>query len=389
MEPITLGGSFTMSRVLGTVPVEEDGSAYMRLPAMRSLYFVALDKDDLSVKRMQSFLTLQPGEKTGCVGCHERRALTAPTTAGMSALTHRPHRIEPIDDVPEVFDFPRDVQPILDKYCVGCHNSDHAEGGVNLCGDHTQRYSVGYLTLVERGLISDGRNRPFGNRAPRTIGSSASKLLEYLDDKHHAEKATDLERKKVRLWIESSATYPGTYAALGTGMYTARLPAQMLVKRCGDCHSVDPRKLFRLGKRFLNIETACNLSRPDRSPILLAPLAKSAGGQGRCGKDVFKTKKDPCYQAVLRAIEQAGKRLEKGKRFDMPGFMPDPSYVREMKRFGILPDDHKPDDPIDVYEVDQKYWESFWHEPVDPDGRPRGWRRFGPPMRFPGGGPRM
>ena len=53
-----------MARVLGTVPVEPDGSASMELPALRSLFFVALDENDMSVKRMQSFVTLQPDERT-------------------------------------------------------------------------------------------------------------------------------------------------------------------------------------------------------------------------------------------------------------------------------------------------------------------------------------
>lgn len=61
-EPLTVGGSFTLQRVLGTVPVEGDGSAYFDVPALRSLLFVALDKDEMSVKRMQSFVTVQPGE---------------------------------------------------------------------------------------------------------------------------------------------------------------------------------------------------------------------------------------------------------------------------------------------------------------------------------------
>ncbi|MCK5175342.1 MAG: hypothetical protein KAR47_18250, partial [Planctomycetes bacterium] len=76
MDPLTYGGSFTLERVLGTVPVEADGSANMELPALRSLFFVALDKDDMAVKRMQSFLTVQPGEVSSCIGCHEQRTRT-------------------------------------------------------------------------------------------------------------------------------------------------------------------------------------------------------------------------------------------------------------------------------------------------------------------------
>jgi len=78
MEPLSYGGTFTLERILGTVPVEPDGSAYFEVPALRSLFFVALDENDLSVRRMQSFVTVQPGETTSCVGCHESRAATPP-----------------------------------------------------------------------------------------------------------------------------------------------------------------------------------------------------------------------------------------------------------------------------------------------------------------------
>ena len=98
MEPISYGGTFTLERLVGTVPVEEDGSAYLELPALRSFFFVALDKNDLSVKRMQSFLTVQPGETTSCVGCHEQRTQAprprrhAARRAAPPAEPHRAHR---------------------------------------------------------------------------------------------------------------------------------------------------------------------------------------------------------------------------------------------------------------------------------------------------------
>ena len=66
-------GTFMLERVLGTVPVEEDGSAYFEVPAGRPVLFVALDANELSVKRMQSFTNVMPGETLGCVGCHEPR----------------------------------------------------------------------------------------------------------------------------------------------------------------------------------------------------------------------------------------------------------------------------------------------------------------------------
>ena len=143
MDPISFGGTFTLERVVGTVPVESDGSAYMELPALRSFFFVALDENDDSVKRMQSFLTVMPGETTSCVGCHEQRTNTPATrnTGNLQALERRPSKVTSIAGIPEVFDFPRDIQPILDKHCVECHAYDKRKGGVILTGDHGPMFS--------------------------------------------------------------------------------------------------------------------------------------------------------------------------------------------------------------------------------------------------------
>ncbi len=360
MEPITIGGSFTMARVLGTVPVEPDGSAYMELPALRSLFFVALDENDLSVKRMQSFVTLQPGERTSCVGCHEQRSRTVPSKSSLLALQRPPHELTPIADVPDVLDFPRDIQPILDRHCVGCHNPDRRDGEVDLTGDQTPKYSISYWTIVGRGLVADGRNQPYGNRAPRTIGSSASRLMQLIDGRHYDVQLSELERTTIRLWIETSATYPGTYAALGSGMYTVPLPYDMLVSRCGSCHAGNEREGRKSRKfDFGSLQSMCNLSRPEKSLLLRAPLAAEAGGLELCDTATFETTDNPGYQSILAAIQSAAEQLDTHKRFDMPGFRPNKHYLREMKRFGILPASFGPEDPIDVYETDQRYWKSF------------------------------
>jgi len=106
-----------------------------------------------------------------------------------------------------------------------------------------------------------------------------------------------------------------------------------------------------------------NLSTPEHSLVLRAPLARSAGGLELCDKVVFADTTDAMYQRLLRQFKYAQQVLHQMKRFDMPDFRPRPEYVREMKRFGILPADFGPHDPIDVYELDQKYWKSFWYQP--------------------------
>jgi len=386
-DPLSIGGTFTLARILGTVPVEADGSAYMELPALRSLFMVALDKDDLSIKRMQSFVTLQPGEKTSCIGCHEQRTQTPRFQPGVMALSREPSRVEPISDVPDVIDYPRDIQPILDQHCVGCHNPDRWEGQVDLTGDHTPVYSVSYWTMVKRGLIADGRNKPYSQQLPRAIGSSASRLMTLIDGTHHGALLSEVQRKTIRLWIETSTTYPGTYAALGSGVFPVELPLQTMQRRCGSCHSVQP--IERPHMHYVNFHThfgplnggipeylsnapwqhpivpqsRCNLTRPEKSILLRAPLARDAGGLGLCEGDVFKDTSDPDYQTIRDAITAAARELSTHKRFDMPDFRPNEHYIREMQRFGALPRNLAESDAIDAYATDRTYWNSFSYEP--------------------------
>jgi hypothetical protein len=397
--PLTIGGSFTLARVLGTVPVETDGSAHFEVPALRPVFFVALDEHDLSVKRMQSFIALQPGETMSCVGCHEQRVKSPHGQLALSSLDRRPSRIEPIGGVPDVLDFPRDVQPILDRHCVECHCPERYEGRVDLTGDHTPLFAQSYWTIIQRGLVADGRNESYGNRAPRTIGSSASRLMELVDGSHYDARLSEREQTIVRLWIETSATYSGTYAALGSGMEPVALPVEVFERRCGECHGSEPNTKPRIGtglyftfgksgpplplvheldelKRIRGTmgyfkfgrdrtpQSLCNLTRPDKSLLVRAPLSSEAGGLGMCEPAVFPNTGDADYQAIVAAIRSAAKRHAEQKRFDMPGFRPNDYYLRQMQRFGVLPDDLEPDDPIDAYAADQAYWQSFWYRPA-------------------------
>ena len=67
-------------RILGTVPVEADGSAYFAVPAEKFVYFQLLDADGMMIHSMRSGAFVQPGERTGCIGCHDHR-LAAPSLA--------------------------------------------------------------------------------------------------------------------------------------------------------------------------------------------------------------------------------------------------------------------------------------------------------------------
>ena len=405
MEPMSYGGTFTLERVLGTVPVEPDGSAYFEVPALRSIFFVALDENDMSVKRMQSFVTVQPGEVVGCAGCHESRTKTPPNNRPLMALNRPPSKVQPVEGVPDVLDFPRDIQPILDRHCVRCHSPEKRDGGVILAGDRGPLYSHSYYMLTVLGQFADGRNRPRSNYPPRALGTSASPLMKKIDGSHYDVKVSEVEKKTIIMWIETGAPYPGTYAALGTGMLggyaqnrldhsDTRWPSMRAAmaaqkRRCGSCHRGRlalpsspsdnmgmPPWAIRYGDPRLRFSRHIlyNLSRPDKSLLLLAPLAKEAGGYGICRtpkspkeateiKPVFASTADPDYQTILRAICDAKAYLDKIKRFDMPGFRPRKEWIREMQRYGILPKNLPDDAPIDPYQVERAYWRSFWWQP--------------------------
>ncbi len=408
MDPLSYGGTFTLERVVGTVPVEPDGSAYMELPANRALFFVALDANDNSVKRMQSFLTVMPGELTSCVGCHEQRTASPANAAALGrleALRRPPSRVEPIAGVPDVLDFPRDVQPILDRHCLKCHDADKGSGGAILTGDRGPMFSHSYYTLTWMRQFVDGRNEPISNRPPRSIGAAVSPLMRKIDGTHHKVKPSSREVSVIRYWIETGAAYPGTYAALGSGMIGGyqenrqvgtdrgwpeqKAHAAAVARRCGTCHKGAgrlPNSLCdELGGSFwkpnlkdrqfrFSRHRVFNLTRPEKSLILLAPLSRAAGGYAgpmageapksaaRC-PELFTDTNDPDYQALLSLCIAGKERLETIKRFDMPGFRPPLPYYREMKRYGVLPASFDPaTDPLDVYATDQAYWRSLWYK---------------------------
>jgi hypothetical protein len=110
--------------ILGTVPVEKDGSAHFRVPSGVSVFFQAIDRDGLAVQTMRSLTYVQPGQTLSCVGCHESRELS-PLAGGRPLAAKRdPSRITPGPEGSWPLRFDRLVQPVLDELCVSCHRAD-------------------------------------------------------------------------------------------------------------------------------------------------------------------------------------------------------------------------------------------------------------------------
>jgi formylglycine-generating enzyme required for sulfatase activity len=120
-DEVGYGGPWEVMRILGTVPLEEDSSAIFHVPANTPIAVQPLDAQGKAVQLMCSWFTAMPGEVLSCVGCHETPG-DAPATQRALAARRTPREITPWYGPPRGFDFAREVQPVLERFCVGCHD---------------------------------------------------------------------------------------------------------------------------------------------------------------------------------------------------------------------------------------------------------------------------
>ncbi len=139
------------SRVIGTVPVAHDGSAYFKVPASVPVFFQALDADGCEVRRMRTSVTLQPGEKRGCIGCHETRDVAPATVHAArvpSAVLAPPVTPEPPPwGDRHALEFETDIQPIFEAHCARCHSGAEPAGGHDFTARKVSGFMQSYRTL--------------------------------------------------------------------------------------------------------------------------------------------------------------------------------------------------------------------------------------------------
>ena len=206
-------------RIIGTVPVEKDGSAHFTVPALRELYFQALDKDGLAVQSMRSATWVQPGETLVCQGCHEpKHTAIAPPKTFATALKRKPSIPKPDVDGTNPFSYPRLVQPVLDKKCVACHEKGvNGKKGPPL--DHTivkdKRLKNTQVYRSYQSLIHNYAFLSYGDgyrTTPGKFGAKASKLYEILIKGHHGVKLTEEEMHRITVWLDSTSNFYGVYS---------------------------------------------------------------------------------------------------------------------------------------------------------------------------------
>jgi hypothetical protein len=281
---------------------------------------------------MRSFISFQPGEHRGCVGCHETREESpqfAPADFPI-ALQQEPKEPVPPPWGMRPVSFLRDIQPILDRHCVRCHSGIRPDGGMDFFGGLTKHpggiagygHNRAFETMMEHKLVSCSPvQADAAITEPLPFGSHRSRLIQAITKGTCPGRAKldEMEMRSLVTWIDANAPYHDGFVNkrpaeepydLAADDFLIEQIAQMHLARCRCCHQ-DPAQITRVDW--------IDLHEPERSLFLIAPLDKSAGGWERCGRVGYASKDDPNYQAILFLVERAVREAKARPRRDVAG----------------------------------------------------------------------
>ncbi len=230
---VGVNSGYAMRIVLGTVPVEEDGSAHFKLPPHKLLLFQALDKDYKAIKWMRNYVNVKPGETVSCIGCHEPYGMAPPNMKRMPmAINRAASEITPPPFGVSRMSFDRIVQPVLDKQCINCHDGTKGKkkafdlrGGKMVIAPKYYDYDEGPQHLVSSSFLNLLKHvtyimiGSYGNHDPRvlvpsaakSVGTPASKVIKVLEKGHHNVKLSINEWRALAAWIDLNAPYYGEF----------------------------------------------------------------------------------------------------------------------------------------------------------------------------------
>jgi formylglycine-generating enzyme required for sulfatase activity len=213
---IGIDGPWDVHRVLGTVPVESDGSASFKVPANTPVAVQPLDAEGKAVQLMRSWYTAMPGESFSCVGCHDSQN-SSPQTKPTLASMRKPSDIAPWYGPARGFSFKREVQPVLDKYCVGCHKEGaQPQNGQNVPdfaakrdnGDRT--FTQSYIAL-HPFVRRPGPESDYHLLKPMEYHADTSELVQMLKRGHHNVQLDAEAWDRLITWIDLNVPDHGTW----------------------------------------------------------------------------------------------------------------------------------------------------------------------------------
>jgi len=205
-------GPWDVHRILGTVDVESDGSASFHVPANTPIALQPLDEEGKSIQLMRSWFVAMPGESLSCIGCHEDNK-NAPNPMLTAASRREPQKIEPWYGPARGFSFRREVQPVLDKFCVGCHNGSADKSGpklVDLRDEGKPGYSPSY-DILQKYVRRPGPEGDYHMYQPTEYDADTSPLIQMLKKGHNGVRPDREAYERLYTWIDLNVPYYGTW----------------------------------------------------------------------------------------------------------------------------------------------------------------------------------
>ncbi|MDX9794589.1 MAG: hypothetical protein RBU24_13870, partial [Kiritimatiellia bacterium] len=304
--------NFENKRILGTVPVEPDGSAYFEVPGNTFVFFQALDADGRMIQSMRSGAYVQPGETYGCVGCHENRVGDIPpVTAPPLAMRRKPDALNGWRGGPRLFSFQKEVQPVFDRHCVSCHDYGKKAGDrLNLSGDRDSVFCASYVDLWALGVITCVGGGPAEVQQAYSWGSHPSRLIQKVRAGHAKVVLNAEELDRLITWVDLNAPYYPEYASAYPQNPGGRSPLTSAeVQRLKTLTGVQIAHAHGARQR-----AQLSFARPELSRILTGATHAAARAE------------------ALTLIREGARRLREMPRADMDGFTAcDRDQVRETK----------------------------------------------------------
>ena len=301
-------GPWDVVRILGTVPVEADGSAYFEVPANTPLSLQPLDAQGRALQLMRSWLTVMPGELQSCSGCHEPQNSGSGPLGRLQAMEREPSTIAPWYGPPRGLSFNREVQPVLDRSCVRCH--DGAAGrpdfrpkpGVSIKTQEVyyinanNLFPPAYLALTAyiRGQTQEG---DAALQTPCNFHVSTTELFQILEAGHHGVRLDAESWDRLTTWIDLNRPNHGTWTENVGATRMGQLPARR----------------SEMQKRYANLNEAheitfgaAQLTAPALPPLPEPPAEKPAPAVAGWPFDAA------AAQAKQRALGEATRTLDLG-----------------------------------------------------------------------------
>jgi formylglycine-generating enzyme required for sulfatase activity len=357
-------GPWESKRVLGTVPVDADGSAWFRVPARTPISVQPLDQDGQAVALMRSWMTAMPGENLSCVGCHENKSTVPLSQRKTLAFAKEPSEIAPWRGPVRGFSFSREVQPVLDRSCAGCHDGKAGQplpdlrrdqGGYivyehgrvdgkflpaaskqELVGKFSGVFDPSYTALRQfirvGGLESDLHILP-----PMEFHANTSELVQMLRKGHYNVQLDEEAWDRIITWIDLNAPNHGTWAE------TTRVPPGQRERR------LELRKLY--GGVVEDCEEMPEKTEPQQiQPVMPEPLRQLPVAQIKLEGWPFDSREALARQSAAQPVT---------RKIDLGGGLAI-EFVRIPAGSFIMgdPDGELDERPVAVVEIKEPFWMS-------------------------------